>query len=121
MPLIAELDARLLQNAVTLHIDQVLVVDQNVGDPRVEQQRLKRSQAEDLIQQLRLNSFLFSRIQGHFFLPHDFEHQVSYRQTCSAVIDRGQFFQIQLGNQRTVNIRLQLLEIQIIHGPCYLS
>ena len=50
----------LFQHAVALDIDQIFVVDQDVRDGRILQQRLERSQAEDLIEQIRLDSVFLS-------------------------------------------------------------
>ena len=43
----------------------IIVVDQDVGNLRVPEQRLKRTEAKDFVQQVGLDLFLFVEVQGN--------------------------------------------------------
>ena len=69
--IVAEGRVGLLQQAALFNEDVVLVVDQDVGDLGVAQQRLQRTEAEDFVEQIGLNLFLLVEIQGHALVGDD--------------------------------------------------
>jgi hypothetical protein len=121
MALVAEFDVAPLQDAAPLYINQVFVIDEDIGDGGVLQQRLEWAEPEDFIEKLRLNLVFLGCIQWHLLLRHDFHHQVRDRLPGFSVIHGRQFLQVHFRDQRTVNVGLQLFEIQVIHRLYYLS
>ena len=104
-----------LQKAALLYEDMILVVDQDVGNLCIPQQRFQRAEAEDLIEQIHLDLFLLVEVQRHALLGDDLLHDAGNRLARLAGIDARKLLQIQLGDQGTVYIRLVLFKIQQFH------
>ncbi len=104
-----------LQDAALFHEDMVLVVDQDIGDLRVPEQRLQGAKAKNLIQQIGLDLLLFIEVQRHPLLADDLLDDARHSLARLAGIDAGQLFQIQFGDQGPVNFRFVLFQAQQFH------
>ena len=85
---VVEADVGQLQQSLALHVDLMVAVDQNVGDGRVLQQRLERTQAEDLVQHLMADMLLLGRGQQVGLLLHHRQHRLPHFGANAVVIDR---------------------------------
>ena len=83
-----------------------LLIDQDVGDRWILEQRLERPEAEDFVQQFRLDPFLFRRVEQQLLLV-----TISWIRLATACLARPlvsgrQLLQIQLRKQRCGVCRL---------------
>ena len=95
----------LCKKAALFNEDVVLVVDQDVGDLGIAQQRLQRAEAEDFVEQIGLNLLLLVEVQRHALVGDDLLHDARHRLARLAGIDARQLLQIQLRDQGPVYFR----------------
>jgi len=95
---VSKTDRRQLQLAEPLDVDGVEAVDHDVGDGRVGQERLQRSQAGDLVEQL----------LDHLLALHAVEREVAGRQEL--VQDRPQLVAQLLARQALDGLQVQLFD-----------
>ncbi len=112
MPVIPKGRIHPLQQSAFFDEDVVLAVDQDVGDLGVPQQGLQRTETEDFIQQISLDSFLLVVAERHLLVRHDFLDDAQDRLTCLAGIDARKLLQIELGDQGAVYLRFVIFKIQ---------
>ena len=115
MAVVAEGRIDPLQKPALFNEDMVLVVDQDVGDLRIAQQRLQRAEAEDFVEQIGLDLFLLVEVQRHALVGDDLLDDAGHRLARLAGIDARQLLQIQLGDQGPVYFRFVLFQIQQFH------
>ena len=65
MAIVAKGGVDLHKKSTLFNENVILVVDQDVGNLRVPEQRLKRTEAKDFVQQVGLDLFLFVEVQGN--------------------------------------------------------
>src|SRR6516164_2064914 len=104
-----------LQDSATLNKDMVLVVNQDVGDAGICQQRLQRPQTEDFIQEFGFDLCLFRKVQRHSLCDDDLTDHPCNGLPCLTRVDAGELLQIQLGDERLMYLRFELVDIQSIH------
>ena len=113
---VLEAQAGWLSFAGAFHVNLVVAVDQDVGDGRVFEQRLERTQAENLIQNFARQTFAFGEAERNRFAVHGVADQqqhffASRRARCAA-----QFFQVQPVENLAMKIRLDLLVLGSFEG-----
>ena len=115
MTIVAERSIDSLQNPALLNKNMILVIHQDVGDLRIPQQGFQRTQAKNFIEQVGLDLFLLLEVQRHPLVCDDFLDDAGHGLTCLAGIDARQLLQIQLGDQRPVNLRFVLFQARQFH------
>jgi hypothetical protein len=89
----------------------VLVVDHDVGNFRVFQQRLQGAEAEDLVQQIRLDLFLFVEAERNPAVADDLVNDALDRLPSLTGVDARKLFQVTLRQQRAVYFCLEVFQI----------
>src|SRR5258708_40043546 len=102
MAVVAESYVDLLQSPSSFDVDEVLIIDEDVRDGVVLQQRLERSQSKDLVNQVGLQLILLDGAKRHFLFRHNVLDQQRDRLHGFSIVDGGQFFQIHLRQQSTM-------------------
>ena len=98
-----------LQQALALHVDLLVPVDQDVGDGGILQQRLERPQAEDFVQHLVADLLLFERAEQRRLGSINEIERLAHFAAHALVVDGGQRLQVDLVQQLAVQRELQLL------------
>ena len=102
-----------LQLALSLHVDLFVGVDQDVAHGRVLQQRLERTEAEDLVEHLVADLLALDRTEQRRLFVNQRHQRVPHFRTHLLVFDRGQRFEVDLVEQTPVELELQLLVVGI--------
>src|ERR1035437_11155163 len=87
----------------------VLIVNENIRDRRIPEQRLKRSKTKDFSQKISLNLLLLLIGQRHLLIDHNFVDHAGNRATSLTGVDPRQLLQIQLRDQNPMHFRFELL------------
>jgi hypothetical protein len=83
----------------------VLVVDHDVGDLGVPQQRLKRPEAKDLVEKIGLDLLLLVVIQGNALVGDDLLHDARNSLARLGRVNARELFEIELRDQRPMDFR----------------
>jgi hypothetical protein len=79
MAVVAEGRIDPLQQPAFLDEDMILVIDKDVGNLWIPQQRLQRPKAKNFVEQVGLYLLLLVEVQWHALVRDDFLHDAGYR------------------------------------------
>ncbi len=106
----------LLQQTTAFDEYPVFAVHEYVGDGGIAEQGFQRTETEDLIEQIFLNSFLLVEAERHLLIPDDLVDHGGDRLPRLAGVNARQLLEIQLGDQGPMYIRFELLKAQLFHS-----
>ena len=104
-----ETDRGQFEQTPALHVHLLVPVNENVGDGRVLQQRLERTQAENLVQDLLADLLALKRAQQRLLAVHERDDRLPHFRADALVVDCGQRLQVDLVQQFAVKRELQFL------------
>src|SRR5437879_13817672 len=100
MAIITEHGVNSRQNPFFLDEYVVFAVYQDVGNLQMAKQGLERAEAEDYLEEVRLNLLLFAQDQWHALAGDDLDDDGAHCVACRVVPDMLTLPQIELGDQR---------------------
>ncbi len=112
-PFVVEAHVGQLQKSLALHVDLLVAVHQDVGDGAVLEQRLERSQPEDLVQHLGGDPLLLGGGQQVRLFVHHGQHRLPHFGADAVVVDARQRLQIDALQQLAVQREFQLLVLGV--------
>src|SRR5690242_17845343 len=100
MAVIPKYDIGLLQLSASLDVDEVLTVDENIGNLGIAQERFERPEPEYLIEQIGLDLFFLRRAQRHLAIGNNFEDQAGNRFPGPILLHIRKPFEVEFRDQR---------------------
>ncbi len=97
-----------IQLAGALDVDVLVGVDQDVADRRIAQQRLERTQAEHLVDDITEDGIAFAHAERHVLFGDEVEEQRADVGFGARPLGRRQRFEVQAVEQLAVDVRLEL-------------
>src|ERR1700722_13493063 len=116
MAIVTKYRINLLQQTIAFNKYAVFAVHEYVGDGGIAEQWFQRTETEDLIEQIFLNSFLLVEAERHLLVSDDLVDHGGDRLPRLAGVDARQLLKIQLGDQGPMYIRFELLKAQLFHS-----
>ena len=107
--IVFEAHQRLLQDAVALNVNGFVVVDQNIGDRWILQERLQRTESEDLVENFLDDPVLFDQAERRLLFLHQLRYRGADFRAHPLPGHRGQSLEIDPVQQLAVQRELELL------------